>query len=106
VPNALDAVKETRLFDPVYQPTDAPRYFKANKGLLVICVWMCVSTPPQQSTIAKTRWRLILHQLIQYPGTYFYYRWRNNQKASKWSAFTEEEKDEYSTTSSDEGNKR
>ncbi|KAG9197685.1 hypothetical protein G6514_001154 [Epicoccum nigrum] len=69
----------------IYQPTDAPRYFKANKGLLVICVWMC---------------------LIQYPGTYFYYRWRNSQKARKWDAFTEEEKDEYRTTTSDEGNKR
>jgi hypothetical protein len=27
----------------VYQPSDKPRYFKANKGLLVICIWMCVS---------------------------------------------------------------
>lgn len=27
----------------VYQTNDSPRYFKANKGLLVICVWMCVS---------------------------------------------------------------
>ncbi|KAF3008722.1 hypothetical protein E8E13_009736 [Curvularia kusanoi] len=69
----------------IYQPTDAPRYFKANKGLLVICVWMC---------------------LIQYPGTYFYYRWRNSQKAKKWDAMTEEEKDEYRTTTTDEGNKR
>jgi hypothetical protein len=28
---------------PVYQASDKPRYFKANKGLIVICVWMCVS---------------------------------------------------------------
>lgn len=28
----------------VYQPEDKPRYFKANTGLLVICIWMCVST--------------------------------------------------------------
>ncbi|XPS95138.1 hypothetical protein M3J09_004431 [Ascochyta lentis] len=69
----------------IYQPTDAPRYFKANKGLLVICVWMC---------------------LIQYPGTYFYYRWRNNTKAKRWDAFTEEEKENYRTNSKDEGNKR
>lgn len=27
----------------IYQPSDAPRYKKANKGLLVICIWMCVS---------------------------------------------------------------
>ncbi|KAJ4994466.1 major facilitator superfamily transporter [Stagonosporopsis vannaccii] len=69
----------------IYQPSDAPRYYKANKGLLVICVWMC---------------------LVQYPGTYFYYRWRNNQKAKIWDAFTEEEKDTYRTTTTDEGNKR
>jgi hypothetical protein len=31
----------------VYQKSDSPRYFEANKGLLVICVWMCVSTAPQ-----------------------------------------------------------
>lgn len=27
----------------VYQASDSSRYFKANKGLLVICIWMCVS---------------------------------------------------------------
>lgn len=69
----------------IYQPTDAPRYFKANKGLLVVCIWMC---------------------LVQYPGTYFYYRWRNNGKAKIWDAFTEEEKDNYRTTTTDQGNKR
>ncbi|KZM18761.1 transmembrane transport [Ascochyta rabiei] len=69
----------------IYQPTDAPRYFKANKGLLVVCVWVC---------------------LVQYPGTYFYYQWRNKTKAKKWDALTEEEKDSYSTTTKDEGNKR
>lgn len=30
----------------VYQSDDSPRYFKANKGLLVICIWMCVSALP------------------------------------------------------------
>ncbi|KAF1959709.1 major facilitator superfamily transporter [Byssothecium circinans] len=69
----------------VYQPGDAPRYFKANKGLLVICIWMCV---------------------VQYPGTYFYYRWRNSQKAKKWDAMTEEEKEIYRKTTTDAGNKR
>ncbi|KAF9729491.1 major facilitator superfamily transporter [Paraphaeosphaeria minitans] len=69
----------------IYQPSDAPRYFKANKGLLVICVWMCV---------------------IQYPGTYFYYRWRNNQKTKKWEAMTSEEQEIYRTTTTDAGNKR
>ncbi|KAI8650312.1 hypothetical protein NCS57_01364400 [Fusarium keratoplasticum] len=69
----------------IYQPDDAPRYFKANKGLLVICIWMC---------------------LIQYPGTYFYYSWRNNRKAKKWDAMTTEEQHNYRTTTTDEGNKR
>lgn len=49
---------------------------------------------------------LLCLQLFQYPGTYFYYRWRNNQKAKIWDAFTEEEKDNYRTTTTDEGNKR
>jgi hypothetical protein len=69
----------------IYQPTDAPRYFKANKGLLVICIWMCV---------------------LQYPGTYFYYRWRNNSKAKRWDALSTEERDHYTNTTTDEGNKR
>ncbi|KAM0085322.1 hypothetical protein ACKRZS_002347 [Fusarium odoratissimum] len=69
----------------IYQPSDSPRYFKANTGLLVICVWMC---------------------LVQYPGTFFYYRWRNNQKAKKWDAMTPEEQHHYRTTTTDKGNKR
>ncbi|KAI9148210.1 major facilitator superfamily transporter [Paramyrothecium foliicola] len=68
----------------IYQPSDAPRYFKANKGLLVICIWMC---------------------LIQYPGTYFYYNWRNRQKAKKWDAMTPEEQHHYRATTTDGGNK-
>lgn len=69
----------------IYPPTDAPRYFKANKGLLVICISMC---------------------LVQYPGTYFYNRWKNDRKARAWDTFTDEEKDNYRTTTTDEGNKR
>ncbi|KAI0425827.1 major facilitator superfamily transporter [Xylaria sp. FL1042] len=69
----------------VYQPGDAPRYFKANTGLLVICIWMVV---------------------VQYPGTYLYYRWRNSQKARKWDTMTPEEQYEYRTTTTDVGNKR
>ncbi|CAI6035578.1 unnamed protein product [Clonostachys chloroleuca] len=69
----------------IYQSSDSPRYYKANKGLLVICIYLC---------------------FIQYPGTYFYYRWRNNQKAKKWDAMTPDEQHEYRTTTTDVGNKR
>ncbi|OHF02523.1 major facilitator superfamily transporter [Colletotrichum orchidophilum] len=69
----------------IYQPSDAPRYFKANKGLLVICIWMCV---------------------VQYPFTYFYYRWRNNSKAKKWDAMTPEQQHDYLANTTDKGNKR
>ncbi|KXH35372.1 major facilitator superfamily transporter [Colletotrichum simmondsii] len=69
----------------IYQPSDAPRYFKANKGLLVICIWMCV---------------------VQYPFTYFYYRWRNNSKSKIWDAMTPEEQHDYRANTTDKGNKR
>lgn len=48
----------------------------------------------------------IFIQLIQYPGTYFYYRWRNKSKAKKWDAMTPEEQHIYRTTTTDDGNKR
>jgi hypothetical protein len=44
--------------------------------------------------------------VVQYPSTYFYYRWRNNQKIKKWDAMTPEEQHHYRTTTTDEGNKR
>ncbi|KXH51841.1 major facilitator superfamily transporter [Colletotrichum salicis] len=69
----------------IYQPSDSPRYFKANKGLLVICIWMCV---------------------VQYPFTYFYYWWRNNSKAKKWNAMTPEQQHDYLANTTDKGNKR
>ncbi|CAH0002277.1 unnamed protein product [Clonostachys byssicola] len=69
----------------IYQSSDSPRYYKANKGLLVICIYLC---------------------FVQYPGTYFYYRWRNNQKAKKWDAMTPDEQHEYRATTTDVGNKR
>ena len=90
----------------IYQPSDKPRYFKANKGLLVICIWMCVSIlpcPPPEQGFADAD---INSQLIQYPGTFFYYRWRNNTKAKKWDIMTPEQQHEYRQTTTDTGNKR
>ncbi|TKW51739.1 putative transporter [Colletotrichum tanaceti] len=75
------------LTSQVYQPSDSPRYFKANTGLLVICVWMCVSCnlfiPHSGKAHAES---LPRPQLVQYPATYFYYNWRNKSKAKKWDA--------------------
>lgn len=90
----------------IYQPSDKPRYFKANKGLLVICIWMCVSIlpcSPRRRLPSDADKRM---QLIQYPGTFFYYRWRNNTKARKWDAMTPEQQHEYRQTTTDTGNKR
>lgn len=69
----------------VYQASDKPRYRKANTGLIALCVWMC---------------------FVQYPFTYFYYRWRNLQKQARWDAMSEEEKAHYLKTTTDAGNKR
>ncbi|KAF4122228.1 Major Facilitator Superfamily [Geosmithia morbida] len=69
----------------IYQDSDSPRYKKANTGLLVICIWMC---------------------LVQYPATWFYYRWRNNTKTKIWDAMSPEERDDYRQNTTDEGNKR
>lgn len=69
----------------VYQAKDKPRYLKANTGLIVICVWMCV---------------------VQYPFTYFYYRWRNRRKQAVWETMSQEERNHYLKTTTDEGNKR
>ena len=50
--------------------------------------------------------QLIPSQFVQYPFTFFYYKWRNASKEKKWSAMSPEERDHYLKTTTDEGNKR
>ncbi|TYJ51574.1 hypothetical protein B9479_007844 [Cryptococcus floricola] len=69
----------------VYQAKDKPRYYKANKILIGIIVFNCV---------------------VLYPGTYFYYKWRNGQKAKVWDTMSDESRKEYLAITEDKGNKR
>lgn len=67
------------------QASDAPRYKKANTGLIaVIC----------------------FNLVILYPSVWYYYRRRNAQKSAIWDNMTSKEKTEYLATTKDEGNKR
>ncbi|GHJ84951.1 hypothetical protein NliqN6_1353, partial [Naganishia liquefaciens] len=69
----------------LYQASDKPRYYKANKAIVgIIC----------------------FNLVILYPGTSFYYRWRNRQRAKIWDAMTSEEKSNYLQTTKDKGNKK
>jgi hypothetical protein len=49
---------------------------------------------------------LLPHQVIIYPGTYAYYRWRNHQKSKVWDVMTSEEKSHYLATTTQEENQR
>lgn len=69
----------------VYQAEDAPRYFKANKGLIVVVVF---------------------NIFVLYPGIFFFYRHVNKKRDAKWNAMSEAERIEYLRTTKDEGNKR
>ncbi|KPV74735.1 uncharacterized protein RHOBADRAFT_44255 [Rhodotorula graminis WP1] len=69
----------------LYQKSDAPRYKKANSGILgVVC----------------------FNLALLYPGTFFYYKARNAWKAKRWNAMTTEEKSHYLETTKDEGCRR
>ncbi|TFK70780.1 hypothetical protein BDN72DRAFT_726609, partial [Pluteus cervinus] len=69
----------------IYRQDDAPRYRRGNTILITICLFnMC----------------------ILYPGTKFYYVWRNRQRDKIWNAMTPEEKVQYLTTTKDVGNRR
>ncbi|GAA6007031.1 hypothetical protein JCM10207_009176 [Rhodosporidiobolus poonsookiae] len=69
----------------IYQADDAPRYKKGNKAIIGIICFIVV---------------------VVYPGTYFYYRWRNASKEKIWGKMTTEEKSHYLATTTDEGCKR
>lgn len=53
--------------DVVYQKSDSPRYFKANKGLLAICAWMCVSS---KLAFLLSPWQLRIHGLTEFFSSY------------------------------------
>lgn len=69
----------------VYQASDAPRYYTANKALLALVVFNLV---------------------IVYPGTWLFYTMINGKRDKIWNGMTSEQKSEYLRTTKDEGNKR
>ncbi|KAF8508631.1 allantoate permease [Hysterangium stoloniferum] len=69
----------------IYRADDAPRYVRGNRSLIIICA---------------------VNIFVLYPGTRFYYKWRNAQREKKWSVMSEEEKSDYLSMTKDEGNQR
>ncbi|KAI6046795.1 allantoate permease [Pisolithus marmoratus] len=69
----------------IYVASDAPRYERGNRILIVIC---CINIG------------------VLYPGTKAYYIWRNRQRDKIWNVMTVEERDHYLRTTMDVGNKR
>ncbi|KIJ28098.1 hypothetical protein M422DRAFT_270679 [Sphaerobolus stellatus SS14] len=73
------------IYSQTYRKDDAPQYVRGNRVLISICVFNCV---------------------VLYPGTRFYYKWRNEYRDKKWNAMTSEEKDHYLHTTTDVGNRK
>jgi hypothetical protein len=69
----------------VYQPSDAPRYYTANKAMLAVVVF---------------------NMVVVYPGTWFFFGRVNSNREKVWGAMSSDEKSEYLRTTKDEGNKR
>lgn len=69
----------------VYQPSDAPRYYTANKAMLAVVVF---------------------NMVVVYPGTWYFFGRVNKKRERVWSAMSSDEKSEYLRTTKDEGNKR
>lgn len=68
----------------IYRNDDAPRYKRGDRVLVALCVT----------------------NIAFYLLTKIYYVLRNQYKARKWDAMTEDERIIYLKTSTDEGNKR
>lgn len=68
----------------IYRQDDKPRYKRGNRVLLSICI----------------------ANLFIYAGVKLYYVQRNKQRDAKWQALTEDQRIEYLSTTTDEGNKR
>ncbi|KAH0834881.1 allantoate permease [Lanmaoa asiatica] len=69
----------------IYVASDAPRYERGNRILIIICT---------------------VNLLVLYPGTKAYYLWRNRQRAKIWDAMTPGEKMHYLRTTQEVGNRR
>ncbi|KAL2857226.1 major facilitator superfamily domain-containing protein [Aspergillus pseudoustus] len=68
----------------IYRADDKPYYRRGNKILL-----------------ALVGWNMVMTVLIK-----VYYIWRNKTRDAKWNAMSQEERDHYLRTTTDEGNKR
>ena len=68
----------------VYEADDAPLYHRGNDILFALC----------------------LFSIALFVATKVYYIWKNKIRSQTWDAMTEEEKEHYLNTTTDEGNKR
>lgn len=68
----------------IYRQSDKPLYHRGNTVLVVLDISAIVLF-----VIAK-----------------LYYIWKNKQREQRWGAMSEEQKEDYLQTTSDEGNKR
>ncbi|OJJ07697.1 hypothetical protein ASPVEDRAFT_142165 [Aspergillus versicolor CBS 583.65] len=68
----------------IYREDDSPRYRRGNRALVA----------------------LVTTNIAIYSLTKVYYLWKNKRRETKWNALNEEQRMEYLSTTTDEGNKR